>query len=150
MINYLKFLAYILLVPLVIASQDTDESKTSIDSLEEAQVKHRNETKKIQLRIDSLNAIVRNEYIKKGLSDTIVGEIERDGIAYQQPDILSKKIFSVEKGEIIVIIGFNTEWFKIIHKKGIGFLLDKCIKHDDKIYNYKSIQLHKNSNKKEK
>ena len=170
MINYLQLAVLILSVPIVLSSQEVDEKKEAIDSMDESQTQVREkdekevaidslekleihlkeEGEKVRARLDSLNSLVSEEYVKKGVIDTIVGIIEKRGIVYQQPDILSKKLFKTKKSEIVVIIGFKAEWFKIIHKKGIGFVLEEIIKHDDKIYNYKKIQLEKSESNQEK
>ena len=163
MINYLKLLIPILFIPITLLSQEVhekkenidsidesqiqlrekDEKRVTIDSLEESKIQLKEEAEKVRARLDSLNSLVSEEYVKSGIIDTIVGQIGKSGTVYQQPDILSKKKFRAKKNEIVVIIGFKTEWFKIIHKKGIGFALEEIIKHDDKIYNYKKLQLEK-------
>lgn len=169
MINYLKLLITILFMPIALFTQEVDEKKAMIDSLEESQIQliEKDEKKetidsleelkiqlkeegaKVRAKLDSLNSLVSEEYKKSGVIDTIVGVIEKRGTVYQQPDILSKKLFKAMKHEIVVIIGFKAEWFKIIHKKGIGFILEESIKHDNKIYNYKKIQSEKNKNEQE-
>jgi len=138
--NYLKIIAPVLLIPFVLYSQTSNEMKTSIDSLEQSQIELGSKADSIQARLDSIHAVIRKELSKTKIIDTIVGIIADNCDAYQQPDITSKKKYRVKKEEIVVIIGFHIEWFKIIHKKGIGFILDDCIKHDDKIFNYKKMQ----------
>lgn len=123
--------------------QKIDERKVATDSLEELEIQLHKDAEKVQARLDSLNTLVSEEYTKSGIIDTIAGQIEKSGTVYQKPDILSKKKFRAKKDEIVVIIGFWAEWFKIIHKKGIGFILQESIKHDDKIYNYKKVQMSK-------
>lgn len=172
MINYLKVLIPILFlfVPIALLSQEVDEKKGIIDSIDESQIQLREkderkvatdsleeleiqlnkDAEKVRARLDSLNSLVSEEYTKRGIIDTIVGQIGKSGAVYQQPDILSKKLFRAKKEEIVVIIGFKTEWFKIIHKKGIGFVLEENIKHDDIIYNYRKVQLKKSESDQEK
>ena len=122
---------------------EKDEKKMAVDRLQEAEIQLKKEEEKVRARLDSLNTLVSEEYTKSGIIDTIVGQIGKSGPVYQKPDILSKKLFKAKKDEIVVIINFKTEWFKIIHKKGIGFVLEEIIKHDDIIYNYKKKQLEK-------
>lgn len=157
MINYLKLFIPVLFIPFLLVSQEADttsqeadttsrkvdERKVATDSLEELEIQLNKDAEKVRARLDSLNSLVSEEYVKSGIIDTIVGLIGKSGTVYQQPDILSKKKFRAKKNEIVVIIGFKTEWFKIIHKKGIGFALEEIIKHDDKMYNYKKLQLEK-------
>ena len=164
MINCLKFIIPILLIPFLLISQETetasqevdtikqkiDERKVATDSLEELEIQLHKDAEKVQARLDSLNSLVSEEYTKSGVIDTIVGQIEKSGTVYQKPDVLSKKKFRARKDEIVVIIGFRIEWFKIIHKKGIGFILQESIKHDDRIYNYKKLQMSKYKDKEEK
>ena len=161
MINYLKHIIPILLIPFLLVSQETDttsqetdttaqkvdEKKVAADSLEELEIQLHKDAEKVQARLDSLNTLVSEEYTKSGIIDTIIGQIEKSGAVYQKPDILSKKKFRARKDEIVVIIGFRIEWFKIIHKKGIGFILEESIKHDDRIYNYKKLQMNKYKDK---
>jgi len=146
MIHHRTFLLFILLIEGIPLSQPADDKKTPVDSLEKTQAQLIIETNAIQSKLDSLNSIVRKEYIKEGLSDTITAVIEKDGIVYEKPDILSKKVFKVKKKEIIILIGFSGEWFKIIHKTGIGFVLEESVQHDDTIYNYKKLHLNKKDN----
>ncbi len=145
MIKLLKLIPLLLLLPFVIASQEADETKARIDSLENAQIQLGEDAEKVKARLDSLNAAIRQELSKKSLVDTISGGVEKNGHVYQQPDISSKKLIRVKQGEIIIIIDFNIEWFKVIHKKGIGFILDDNVKHDDKIFNYKKIKSEMNA-----
>ena len=163
MINYLRFIIPILLLPFLLLSQETetasqetdtieqkiDERKVATDSLEELEIQLHKDAEKVQARLDSLNTLVSEEYTKSGIIDTIIGQIEKSGTVYQKPDILSKKKFKARKDEVVVIIGFWAEWFKIIHKKGIGFILQESIKHDDRIYNYKKLQMSKYKEKEE-
>ncbi len=121
-------------------SQEEDPLKRRMDSLEQAHIDLKKQEEQLHTKIDSLNSVVTTEYINKAVFDTIVGLTETKGVVYEKPDILSKKAFRVRDGEIIIIIGFQSEWFKIIHKKGVGYILDEHIKHDDKIYSYKKYQ----------
>lgn len=163
MVNHFKLILSILFIPVLIVSQEAgitsqeadttsqkvDERKVAIDSLQELEIQLHKDAEKVQARLDSLNSLVSEEYTKSGIIDTIVGQIEKSGTVYQQPDILSKKKFKARRDEIVVIIGFRIEWFKIIHKKGIGFILEESIKHDDRIYNYKKSQMGKYKDKNE-
>ncbi len=142
MIAHLRLIMmFFLLIPLMaFATQEADEMKARIDSLENLQIQLREKSEKVHARSDSLNAEIRRELSKKSLVDTIIGSVEKNGHVYQQPDMSGKKLFRAKQGEIIVIVDFRTEWFKVIHKKGTGFILDECVKHDDKIFNYKKIK----------
>jgi hypothetical protein len=158
MVKYLKLVITVLFMPMLVLSQHAgapsqedkavsekpDGKRAAVDSLGKEEIQLMKDAEKVRARLDSLNSLVSEEYTKSGVIDTIVGLIEKSGTVYQQPDILSKKLFKARNGEIIVLIGFKTEWFKIIHKKGIGFILEESIKHDDRIYNYKKIQREKN------
>jgi len=140
MTTFLKSVPIFFFISLVLVAQTKEEQKTAVDSLEQSQIDLKNSTDSIQARLDSIHAVIRQELSKTRIIDTIIGTIADNCDAYQQPDITSKKKYKARKEEIVVIIGFHIEWFKIIHKKGIGFILEDCITHDDKIFNYKKLQ----------
>ncbi len=135
-----KSFPVILLLSITLCAQTKEEQKAAVDSLEQTQIDLKNKSDSIQVRLDSINAVIRKELSKTKIIDTIIGVIADNCDAYQQPDITSKKKYRARKDDVVVIIGFHIEWFKIIHKKGIAFVLEDCIAHDDKIFNYKKIQ----------
>ncbi len=149
MVTNLKSMVLLLSLPVIIVSQEPDKTKARIDSLENLQIQLREKSEKVHARSDSLNVEIRRELSKTHLVDTIIGGVGKNGHVYQQPDMSGKKLFRVKQGEVIIIIDFKTEWFKVIHKKGIGFILDECVKHDDKIFNYKKIKSDMNAKKPE-
>lgn len=127
----------ILTLSIVLCAHSDNGIKGDVDSLESKQSANAIKVANMQKRLDSLNSIVKKTYENAGLQDTITGEIEKNGIAYEKPDIISKKKFKITAKEIVVIIAYKNDWFKIIHKRGIGYILSGNLKHDDKIFNYK-------------
>lgn len=122
------------------AALTMEEMKARIDSLEMTQRAAEEKRDTLEEKKDSLNAVVVRKYRELGLLDSIAAEVEESGAVHEQPDVVSPKLFEVEAGDTVVVVDFAGEWFKVLHRQGTGFVLERCIQHDERIGNYRAAR----------
>jgi hypothetical protein len=117
-----------------------EEMKAKIDSLEMTQNAAERKRDTLEERKDSLNAVVVRKYRELGLLDSIAAQVEQGGAVHERPDVVSAELFQVRAGDTVVVVDFAGEWFKVLHRQGSGFVLEKCIEHDERISNYRAAR----------
>mgnify|MGYP006311180447 CR=1 FL=1 len=122
------------------AALTMEEMKAKIDSLETTQRAAERKRDTLEVKKDSLNAVVVRKYRELGLLDSIAAQVEESGAVHEQPDVVSLKLFQIQAGDTVVVVDFAGEWFKVLHRQGTGFVLEECIEHDERIGNYRAAR----------
>jgi hypothetical protein len=137
----MRLLPFLLCAVSTVHAQLPEEIKARIDSLERAQIRLAKERVTTRSRLDSLNTTISRAYQRQGLLDTIAARIAKACTIHEKPDILSPKLVSADTGDTVVVVDYATEWFKIMHQAGTGFVLEECLHHDERMRSYKQERL---------
>lgn len=136
-------LILLILIHTEIFPQNKEKITATIDSLDKTKNMFQNGVNKIQSQIDSINTTLKDVYLKENLIDTITGEVLKNELIHQSPNLYSKNLFLAKKGEIIKILDYNEGWFLISHKMRKGYLLEQFVYHTKAVLDYKKNKLQK-------